>query len=68
MASQGRPDRGSKVLQFRCPDEMLAEIEQAISISFERSFGEPYTISTWIKKAIQEKIDHSKRGRKKRAV
>ena len=56
--------RGSKIINVRIPDETLAEIEAIVGRSVLHAKGEPYTVSSWIKKCIAEKLNHLSRGRK----
>ena len=60
-----RDYRGSKIVQVRIPDETLAELEAILARSVLHSQGEPYTMSSWIKKAIAEKLAHCKRHGKR---
>lgn len=53
------------MVALRIPKELLAEIADEIARSQNR-FNEPYDRSSWIIKAIREKLDHLKRSRKPR--
>lgn len=63
------PGKGSRIVTFRLPLDMELAINAAMdrAVSFRK--GEPWSISTFIKAAIKEKLAHLERsrGRKKRA-
>lgn len=58
--------RGSKIVPVRIPDELLDEVEVAVSSQNYHTKGEPHTLSGWIRKCIAEKLAHLKRSNKKR--
>lgn len=54
---------GNRILTFRFPPELVAEMEAAIHASNAVRKGEPHTWSSWVREAIENKINHAKRGR-----
>ena len=58
--------KGSKVVPVRIEAELLAMIDLLILRANEHTQEEPYTRSSWIKKALAEKINHLARSKKKR--
>jgi len=64
--STERKYRGSKIVPVRIDDALLSEIQAITARSVLHSPQEPYTVSSWIKKAITEKLDHLKRSGKAR--
>jgi hypothetical protein len=59
-----KPYKGSKIIPVRFPAEELAAVEAYLKESESTRSGEPWTISTFIKKAVREKLDHIQRSRK----
>lgn len=57
---------GNPVVCFRIETEKLAEVQRAIVSANENRRAEPYTQTSWILKAIQEKLDHANRSKKKK--
>lgn len=59
--------KGSRVVTLRLTPELETQVLAAIGRANNRTQDEPYGISTWIAKAIREKLDHLNRkpGRKK---
>jgi len=53
---------GSKIVPVRIPDALHQEISLAIVLANETRKEEPYDMSSWIRKAIMEKLDHLRRG------
>lgn len=58
--------KGSKIVQVRVPDDLLKRIEEHVSSLQLNARGEPPTVSSYIRKAIEEKLAHRERSRKKR--
>lgn len=52
---------GSKVTPVRIEASLIAEIEAAIERANPMRDDEPYRMSSWIRKAITEKLAHLKR-------
>ncbi len=65
---EGRKYRGSKIVPVRIDDVTLSQIETIVARSVTHAKEEPYTVSSWIKKCIQEKLDHLERARKPRRL
>lgn len=58
----GRPNRGTRVVTFRPPPELLAEIDQyCATASVRRKEGE-YTRTEFLLAALREKLDHIARS------
>lgn len=57
--------KGSQVIPVRIPKELLTEIEQAIQSANLTTGLEPYTVSSWIRKCVAEKLAHLKRSRRR---
>ena len=57
----------SGYVPLRIPREMLAAIEDQVAKSVTHAKDEPYNVSSWIRAAIQEKLDHLARSRRKPA-
>lgn len=55
--------RGNKILKLRVRPELLAEIESVISARNERSSGEAWDMSGFLRAAIREKLDKMARSR-----
>jgi hypothetical protein len=60
--------RGSPIVPIRIPVDLLAQVDAYVARSAHTRPGEPYTRSSWIIKAIEDRIAHarrsSRRGRK----
>jgi hypothetical protein len=57
---------GSKIVPVRIPDGMLAQIMGQIHSPKQRITDQPYNVGSWIRKAVQEKLDHlARRGKRK---
>jgi hypothetical protein len=59
---------GSKVVPCRIPGDLLAQIEAEIARVNKRRTDEPFNLSSWLRQAILEKLDHSRRGRSRPMV
>lgn len=56
----------SKLVALRIPNETFAKIEAILARSVIQTPGEPYNMTSWILKAIKEKLDHlGRRGKRK---
>jgi hypothetical protein len=53
----------SSYVPIRIPNEVLAQISAIVAKSVTHRAKEPWTVSSWIKSAIMEKLAHSERGR-----
>ena len=62
MASQTNGQ--SSYVPIRIPNETMVQIEAIVARSVTHRAKEPWTVSSWIKAAIAEKLAHSERGRK----
>jgi len=58
--------KGNQVIPVRFPKELLTQVENAVQSANATRAAEPYTVSSWIRKCIEEKISHLQRSRKKR--
>jgi len=58
--------KGSPIITFRVPDDLLAEMDSAINSANWHSKIEPYRRASWIKAAIREKLAHIKRSKKRK--
>lgn len=55
--------KGNPVIKFRCPKDVLAEIQAEVDRTINNN--EPHTVSSWLLKAAKEKLRHCKAGRKR---
>jgi len=55
---------GSKIVPVRMPAEMLGKLNQTIAEVNKRRRHQPYDISSFIRQAILDKINHYHRSRK----
>lgn len=55
--------KGAQVIPVRIPKELLTEIEKAIQSANATNAREPYTVSSWIRKCVAEKLNHLRRSR-----
>lgn len=58
--------KGSKIIPIRLSDLYLAALDRAIVSANKRVKGEPYDRSSWIRKALTEKLDHLARRPKRK--
>lgn len=58
--------KGSQVITLRLSNAELFALWSGVSKSNVCRHGEPFTMSSWIRKAIAEKLQHQVRGGKKR--
>jgi len=58
--------KGSKIVTFRIPADLLAKVKGEIISHNHYSKGEWWKFSHFIIKAIEEKIAHAERSRKKK--
>lgn len=58
--------RGSRILSIRINEERERDLIAAMNSANLTRREEPYTLSTWIMAAIDEKIDHPRRAKKQR--
>jgi len=58
--------KGSKVLPFRIPAELLAEVDGVIERSHDTRAGEPWTRTAFILAALKEKLAHMRRSNTKK--
>jgi Arc/MetJ-type ribon-helix-helix transcriptional regulator len=67
MRKDGKPSSGaSKIVQVRIPDDMLAEITKRIQASMSYTLTEPWTISTFIRDCVRERLDKPSRAKASR--
>jgi hypothetical protein len=57
--------RGTRHTPLRLSADLLDRIDREIEFTNERRAGEPFTRSAWIRQAIEEKLAHSERSRRK---
>lgn len=55
------------MIPFRLSDLYLAALDAAVESANKRTKGAPYDRSSWIRKAITEKLDHLMRRPKKKS-
>ena len=55
--------KGTQIYPLRIADAMMIDIVDAIKSANKSRRGEEYNISSWIRSAIQEKIDHRRRSK-----
>jgi len=60
--------KGSRIIAIRIPDEMFAEIVNAYESANEHKYCMPYGVTTWIRKACQEKLDHLRRSKNRKTA
>lgn len=61
--------KGSAIVPVRIPKELLAEIACAINSANATTAGPPYSVSSWVRKAIREKLDHlGRRGKSRKTI
>lgn len=60
--------KGTRIYTLRIEDELAAEVFKAIDSANKRRREQPYTLTSWIKAAIREKIDHLHRPKGKSNV
>lgn len=59
--------KGSPVIRVRVPAELKAAMANAIEQANAYTRDEPYTGSSWIRKAIADKLNHLQRRRLQQA-
>lgn len=60
------PSKGSRIIPIRLPSDLLDQVDKAVQGSELRRKGEPWTRSSFIRRAIEEKLAHAARSRKPR--
>jgi len=60
--------KGTRKYPIRIPDDIAREINLAIDSRNFHSRESGWTFSDWIRKAIREKLAHTKRSRSKKAA
>lgn len=60
--------RGTRITPLRLSDELLERIQAAIDSNNARRGNKPYNVTSWIRMAIEERLDKLERGRKGRAA
>lgn len=58
--------KGSQVVFVRFPPELLAEMETAVGRANQHVTGEPYTVSSWVRACVKEKLAHLARAKKRK--
>jgi len=59
--------KGSPIVAFRMSSVMMGDLELAVEKANKQNRDEPYTLSSWVKKAVMEKLAHLKRSGRKTA-
>lgn len=59
--------KGSPIVKLRLPGDLQAQVEQEIERTNCNRAAEPFTVSTWIRAAIVEKLAHARRSRCKKS-
>lgn len=60
--------KGNKVVPVRFTPEELQAIAEAIESANDHTRDEPYTVSSWIRKAVKDKLAHLSRSKRPRKV
>jgi hypothetical protein len=63
MAQRRR--KSSIIVSFLCPLELLGQIDAAVVTQKERTLKAPLDRSSWIRRAIERDLDHTRRGRRR---
>lgn len=58
--------KGSKIIPIRMSDMYLDALDAAVRRANRTTRGEPYDRSSWIRKAITEKLDHLLRSSRRK--
>jgi hypothetical protein len=58
--------KGSRIVPVRIPRELEVRILTAIERANHHTKEEPYTLSDWIRKCIEEKLAHLERSNRKK--
>lgn len=58
--------KGSQVIPVRLGDELLRELDKEIQKQNRTRHDEPYTRSSWIRKALADRFAHLSRSRAKK--
>jgi hypothetical protein len=62
--------KGNEIVHFRCPPELLADIQRAIASANNHRRDEPYTLSSWLTDCVRDrlaKLSHAKMSRLRRS-
>ena len=63
MASTGKKYQGSPIVPVRFPPELLAEVQDVVKGSVHRRRAEAWDVSSFIRTAVRDKLDHMRRAR-----
>lgn len=63
--SASQPYKGSRIVPVRLDPELHAALVAEIEATNPRRRDEPFTVSSWIVRAIREKLAHAKRSRRR---
>jgi len=55
--------KGSKIVPVRIPDDLFVRMINQIGTTNERRKEEPFDVSSFIRQAIEDKLDHCSRSR-----
>lgn len=58
--------KGNRMIGVRVSDEEYQELLAQLAMTNKTTWGEPYTLSAWVRTAIREKLAKMARGRKPR--
>jgi len=58
--------KGSQIIPVRIPEDLLAVVQQTIQSANSKRRHEPYTVSSWIRQCVAEKLSHLKRSKGRR--
>jgi hypothetical protein len=58
--------RGNRVILTRFDPETVAEIERIVAKSIDSRREEPWTLSSFVRSAVAEKLDKMRRSRRRR--
>lgn len=63
----GKKNRGSPIVTLRVPPELLERVKARVARSLHTSRGEPLTVTAFILKALEDKLDHIERSNRPRS-
>jgi len=59
--------KGSKVISVRVPDTLLGKIQKEMALQVQKGASTTIAMGKWIRAAMQQRLDHLARSRKKKA-
>ena len=58
--------KGSRIVPVRVPDELLVRLSAAVERSARTRFDGPWSVSEFVRSAIEDKLQHMERSRRSR--